>query len=244
MIVGCSQCGAKINRKDESRFFICPYCASSLVLEGGRSFGCFIMEHGRNDLWARALFRERLRRAGVAADRETVSVELSYIPFWVIRRTDGSIATHPAAETHNQDLSSVKVPPGRLVFYEEGSHPNAPVVPLSVPFDRALGNQEQAADGLARVDLVYLPVYSMQMDGDHGHWALCLVGDSSRLYSGTAVPGRQGGVSIRSLVFFGAVAGLFAAVALLIQDVYLKAAALGVGGLVFIIVSPLALGRK
>jgi hypothetical protein len=242
MIVGCSQCGAKINRKDESRFFSCPFCASSLVLEGSRSFACFIMEHERNDLWARALFSERMRRSGVAAGRGTVDVELSYIPFWVIRRADGTVIAHPAAAIPDPGLSSIRVPPGRLVFYEEGSRPKAPVVPLSVPFERALGGH--AGEDLGRVDLVYLPVYSMQTDGADERYNLALVGDSSRLYSGTTVPVQVRGVSIRSLIFFAAVAVLFSAAGLLIQSVYLKAAAIGGGGLVLFIVSPLIIGRK
>ena len=143
MIVRCSQCGAKINRKDENRFFSCPYCASALVLEGGRSFACFIMEHEQNDLWARALFHERLKQAGAAPDRGTVTVEFTYIPFWVIRRPDGSIAARPAAETHHRDLSSIKVPPGRLIFYEQDSRPDAPVIALSVPLNLAFNAEKK-----------------------------------------------------------------------------------------------------
>ena len=242
MIVHCSQCGAKINRKSENRFFDCPFCASSLVLEGGRSFACFIMEHERNDLWARALFHERLKRAGVAASHDKVDLELSYVPFWVVRRADGSITAHSAAQTRDYNLLSIKVPPGRLVFYEEGSLPKAPVVPLTVPFDRALGGQAVSDPG--RIDLVYLPVYFMQTDGSAGPCSFALVGDSSHLYSGTRVPAERRSVPIRSLIFFSVVAGLFATAGLLIHDVYLKAAAIGIGGLVCVIVSPLALGRK
>jgi hypothetical protein len=241
MIVSCSQCGAKINRKDENRFFNCPYCASSLVLEGGHAFGCFIMEHERNDLWARALFYERLRRAGIAPNQGMVSVQLAYIPFWVIRGHDGTIAAHPAADTHHQDLSSIKVPPGRLVFYEDDTRPNAPVVQLSVPLDRALGGQ--AAADLGRVDLVYLPVYWMQSTVADGRYDLAVVGDSSRLYSGT-VPSEKQDISVKSLVFFAAVGGLFAALGILIHDVYVRAAAIGAAGLICFIVSPLILGRR
>jgi hypothetical protein len=200
------------------------------------------MEHERNELWARALFHERLRRAGVAASHDKDDLELSYVPFWVVRRADGSITAHPAARTRDHNLMSIKVPPGRLVFYEEGSHPKAAVVPLSVPFDRALGGQGISDPG--RIDLVYLPVYFMQTDGSDGPYSFALVGDSSRLYSGTCVPAERRNVSIRSLIFFSVIAGLFVTAGLLIHDVYLKAAAIGIGGLVCIIVSPLALGRK
>lgn len=240
MIIGCSQCGAKINRKDQGRFFNCPYCASALVLEGGRSFVCFIMEHERNDLWARALFHDRLRRAGIESNHG-IDVELTYVPFWVIRRADGSITAYPAAEVRDPKLSSIKVPPGRLIYYEQGSRPTAPVVPLSVPLDRALGTQ--APKILGRVDLVYLPVYFMQTAQAGAKYSLTLVGDSSRLYSGT-LPAEKRNVSVRSLVFFAAAAVLFAAAGLAIHDVYLRAAAIGVGGLVCIVVSPLVLGRN
>ena len=169
-------------------------------------------------------------------------VELSYVPFWVVRRADGSITAHSAAQTRDHNLLSIKVPPGRLVFYEEGSHPKAPVVPLTVPFDSALGGQ--AVSDLGRIDLVYLPVYFMQTDGSAGPCSFALVGDSSHLYSGTRVPAERRNVPIRSLIFFSVVAGLFATAGLLIHDVYLKAAAIGIGVLVCVIVSPLALGRK
>jgi hypothetical protein len=241
MIVGCSQCGAKINRRDERRFFSCPYCASSLVLEGGRLFACFIMEHERNDLWARALFFERLRGAGIAAGHGKAAVELSYIPFWVIGRHDGSITAHPAAEKCDPGLASIKVPPGRLVFYEESSRPNAPVIPLSVSLDQVIG--DEASKDLGRVDLVYLPVYSVQSDGAYGRHAVTLVADSSRLYSGT-VPAGKHEISIRPLLFFAAAAALFAAAGFLIHDVYWRAAAITAEGLALIIVSPLIIGRK
>jgi predicted RNA-binding Zn-ribbon protein involved in translation (DUF1610 family) len=241
MIVGCSQCGAKINRVDENRFFTCPFCGSSLVLEGGQAFPCFIMEHERNDLWARALFYERLRRAGITPNHGMVPVEFVYIPFWVIRGHDGSIVAHPAAETHHQDLSSIKVPPGRLVFYEKDTHPNAPVVALSVPLDRALGGW--GGSDFGRVDLVYLPVYWMQSTVANGRYNLAVVGDSSRLYSGT-VPSEKTDISVKSLFFFVAAGGLFAALGILIHDVYVRAAAIGAAGLICFIVSPLILGRR
>ena len=76
-----------------------------------------------------------------------------------------------------------------------------------------------------------------------GQYALTVVGDSSRPYWG-ATPARKRYVSARPLVFFGAVAGLFAASGLLIDGVYLKAAAIGAGGLVCAILSPLILGRE
>ncbi len=241
MIVRCSQCGAKINRKDENRFFSCPYCASALVLEGGRSFACFIMQHERNDLWARALFHERLKQAGVAPDRGKVTVEFTYIPFWVVRRPDGSIAAHPAAETHHRDLSSIKVPPGRLIFYEQDSRPDAPVIALSVPLNLAFDAEKK--EDLGHVDLVYLPVYFMESANAGGQCALTVVGDSSRPYWGV-MPAPKRYVSARPLAFFGAVAALFVVSGLLIDGVYLRAAAIGAGGLVCAILSHLILGRQ
>ncbi len=241
MIVRCSQCGAKINRKDENRFFRCPFCASSLVLEGGRSFVCFIMEHERNDLWARARFHERLTRAGVGAAHGTVAVDLSYIPFWVIRRHDGSVTAHPAVETSHQGLSSIKVPPGRLIFYEEGSRPEIPVIIPSIPLNRVLG--EEIDGSLGRVDLIYLPVYCLRSAGADGRYSFSLVADSSRLYSGTDLVERRD-ISVRPLAFFAGAACLFVAVGLLVGDVYVRAAAIAACGLALIFVFPLVIGPK
>lgn len=241
MIIRCSQCGAKINRTDQNRFFNCPFCASSLVLEGRRSFTCFIMEHERNDLWARALFHERLRRTGIAEGRGAVNVELSYIPFWVVRRPDGAVMAHPAAGTPGPGLSPLRMPPGRLALYDQAGHANAPVLPISIGLEQAIGDAKHGENG--RVDLVYLPVYCLRSDDAGPRHDSLLVADSSRLHSKTGAETRRR-IPARPLLLFAAAAVFFAAAGILAHDVYLRAAAIGIGGLAFVIVSPLIIGRE
>ena len=240
MIVHCSQCGGRIDRKDENRFFTCPYCASSLVLEGDRSFICLIMEHQPNELWARAVFLERLRKAGFGKNSGTIDVSLSYLPFWLIRRRDGTVSARPAAASMHADLSSVKVPPGRLVFLEEDSRPREPLIPPTISPRAALGAESETSVG--RIDLVYLPVYSMRSAGPAGEHRSMLVADSSRLYSATT-PVQKRAPYLRPLLFFIAAACFFVAVGLRVDNVYVRGAAMAVGGLALILVSPLIIGR-
>ncbi len=240
MIVRCSQCGAKINRKDENRFFKCPFCTSSLVLEGGCSFACLVMEHERNDLWARAVFLERLKKSGFGKNVGAVSVSFSYVPFWVLRRRDGTATARPAAETGDIGLSSIKVPPGRFVFFEGDSRPGASVVAPTVSLGAARGDEKE--ESLARVDLAYLPVYSMRSTGPAGEHRSLLVADSSRLYS-TTVSTHTRAPYLRPLLFFTVAACLFAAAGLWVDNVYYRSAAIVAGGIILILISPLAIGR-
>ncbi len=240
MIVRCSQCGARINRRDERRFFTCPFCASSLVLEGDRSFACLIMEHERNDLWAKAAFHERLVKAGIGKNGGAITVTLAYVPFWVVRRIDGTVNAYPASETAYTGPSSLKVPPGRLTFFDETSHPGAPVVSPTVSLGAVLGAEEEKT--LGRIDLTYLPVYSMRAHGAGAGHSCVLVADSSRIYSAT-VPLRERTIHARPLIFFLIAACFFAAAGLLVDDLYAKAAVMGAGGLIFVLLSRPAIGR-
>jgi DNA-directed RNA polymerase subunit RPC12/RpoP len=240
MIVRCSQCGARINRRDENRFFRCPFCDSSLVLEKGRSFARFIMIHERNDVWARAVFHERLVNAGVANDPGTIAVTLTFVPFWVIQRRNGSVAAHAAVEGAPADISSVKVPPGELIFFEEGSHPGAPVPAPTVPLGAVLGTEKE--EDVGRIDLIYLPVYFMRAAGAGGEQSCALVADSSRLYPQAAPIHRQVRYT-RSLLFFIGAAAFFTAAGIMIDDLYVRIAAIGVGSLALILIAPLLIGR-
>jgi hypothetical protein len=198
------------------------------------------MEHERNDLWARAVFHERLVKAGIGRDVGTIAVMLRYVPFWVLCRQDGTVTAHPAAETADVGLSSIKVPPGRLVFFEEDSRPGVAAVTPTVSLGAVLGDEKE--ETLGRIDLIYLPVYSMRAVSADGEHSSLLVADSSRLYSATT--SIQGQTSYaRPLLFFIGVACYFAAVGFLVDDVYAKAAAIGAGGLILFLVSPLAIGR-
>ncbi len=236
MIVGCSQCGAKIDRTDERRFFACPFCKSSLVLEGDRTFGRLIMRHAPNDLWAKGVFLQRLTDAGVARADADIGVEFSYVPFWMIRRTDGTVTAALAAKISSMELGPVKVPPGRLVFFEENSRPTATVVDPTIPPEAVI-----AAGDVRRLDLVYLPLYAMRSFGGRGTYTGWLVGDSSRVYSDT-IPVPKSTIPIRPLVFFAGAACLFVVAGLLFDEIIYRAAAIGAAALICLIVSTRAIG--
>ena len=158
----------------------------------------------------------------------------------MIRHLDGAVTAHPAAEKAHAGLASIKVPPGRFVFFEEGSPPGGTVVTPTVSLGAILGDKKE--ESLGRIDLIYLPVYFMRAVSADGEHSSLLAADSSRLYSATvSIQGRTS--YARPLLFFIGVACYFAAVGFLVDDVYAKAAAIGAGGLILFLVSPLAIGR-
>lgn len=241
MVIRCSQCGAKIKRKDEGRFFACPFCKSSLVLEGDRTFGCFIMEHERSDLWAKALFHERLTEGRVGHVTGAITVELAYVPFWVVRKKDGTVYGHPAAKSPHGDIYSIKIPPGRLVFFEEDSRVTTPVVAPSIPLKAALG--EKHDEGIGRVDLVYLPIYFMRaVVSKISHFAF-LVADAAALY-GDITPHVRETISLRPLIYFIGTACLLTAVGLAFDTILARAIGIGAAALLSFAVSPLTIGKE
>jgi DNA-directed RNA polymerase subunit RPC12/RpoP len=241
MVVRCSQCGAKIQRKDEGRFFACPFCRSSLVLEGERTFGCFVMEHQRNDLWPKALFRERLAEGSGGRTAGAITVDFVYVPFWVVRRKDGTIYGCPAAKSAHGDIHSIKIPPGRLVFVEEALYERLPVVTPSISLEAALGDRND--EGLGRVDLVYLPIYFMYTVVSRLSLFAFVVADSVALYCDIP-PRARDRISARPLIFFVGTAVLLTVVGLAFDTVLARAVGIGAAALLLFAVSPLAIGRQ
>jgi DNA-directed RNA polymerase subunit RPC12/RpoP len=241
MVVRCSQCGAKIQRKDEGRFFTCPFCRSSLVLEGNRTFGRFIMEHERNDLWAKALFYERLSQAGVGKPTGPIALEFARVPYWVVRRKDGTVRGYPAAQTAHEDIHLIKVPPGRLVFFEGETGTDRSIVDPSIPLGAALGEKED--EEVDRVDLVYLPVYFMHAVVSRASYRAFLVADGPIVHSDAALPARNA-ISARPLLYFIGTACLLTAVGLAFDTIPARAVALGAAALLALAVSPLAIGKE
>ncbi|MBN2224408.1 MAG: hypothetical protein JW765_07000 [Deltaproteobacteria bacterium] len=243
MIVGCSQCGAKIDRRDENRFFTCPFCRSSLVLEGGRSFAHLIMEHNRNDVWVRALFSERLEASGAANGSGIHHIGFTYYPFWFIRMNDGTAFARPAAHMPHPELSSIKVPPGRLKFLDEAEPPSAGIVPYSIPLESVFGGEGERIGSIRRIDLVYLPIYSTRcIRGSTPHTA-SVVGDGPRVYS-TLPPPPEKATSARPLIFFGAVLGAMIVAGLSFEGMLYKAAAVLAVSAAAIILSPVIVGPR
>jgi DNA-directed RNA polymerase subunit RPC12/RpoP len=243
MIVRCSQCGAKINRRDENRFFTCPFCASRLVLEGGRSFACLIMEHSGNDAWVRALFSERLNALGIADSPKTVHVEFFYYPFWFIRMADGTAIARPAAHMPNVELFSIKVPPGRLKFHDETNPPPGIVVPFTVPLEAVFGGEGERLGSVLRIDLVYLPIYSMRYQHGGASYTASVVGDSPRVFPTLPPFGKQT-TSKRPLIFFTVTFAIMIFAGFFLDGVLHKAAAVGAAAAVAIMLSPVIIGSR
>jgi len=243
MIVGCSQCGAKIDRRDENRFFTCPFCRSSLVLEGGRSFACLIMEHNGNDAWVRALFSERLETTGADNGPGTLHIGFTYYPFWFIRMTDGTAFARPAAHMTHPELSSIKVPPGRLKFFDEADPPAAGVVPNTIPLEAVYGGEGERIGSIRRIDLVYLPVYSARCTRGGTPHTVSVVGDGPRVYS-TLPPPTERAISARPLVFFGMVLVAMILAGLLFDGILPKAAAVLAVSVVAAVLSPVIVGPR
>jgi DNA-directed RNA polymerase subunit RPC12/RpoP len=243
MIVGCSQCGAKIDRRDENRFFTCPFCRSSLVLEGGRSFACLIMEHDAGDAWIRGLFSERLESVGAAAGPGGPRVVFAYYPFWFIRMDDGTSIVRPAVHMPNPELSSIKVPPGRLKYFDEADPPGAGVVPYTVPLEAVFGGEGERIGSVRHIDLVYLPVYSTRCTHNGIHHTASVVGDGPRVYSTLpSPPGKTS--SMRPLVFFGMVLAAMIVASLSVDGILNRAAAVLAVGAAAAILSAVILGPR
>ncbi len=243
MIVGCSQCGAKIDRRDENRFFTCPFCRSSLVLEGGRSFARLIMEHTAADAWARALLSERIESVGATAGPAGPRVGLTYFPFWFIRMDDGTAFARPAAHTPNPELSSIKVPPGHLKFFDEADTPAAGVVPYTVPLEAVFGGEGERIGSIRHIDLVYLPIYSTRCTHNGIPHTASVVGDGPRVYSTLPRPPEQTS-SIEPLLFFVAVLAAMIVASLAFDGMLYRAVAILAVGAAAAILSPVILGQR
>jgi len=243
MIVRCSQCGAAINRTDERRFFTCPFCCSSLVLEGGRSFACLIMEHDRHDEWVRALFSERLKSSGKSDGLKDAHVELSYYPFWFIRTADGLSFARPAAHTPYPELSSVKVPPGRITHFDEANPPPGAIIPFTIPPEAVFGGEGERTGAVERIDLMYLPIYSARFSYGRTSHTASIVGDSPRVYC-TLPPTVLKTASARPLIFFAVVFLVMVLAGYLCDETVNKAAAVGIVAVIAAFLSPVIIGSR
>ena len=243
MIVRCSQCGAAINRTDERRFFTCPFCRSSLVLEGGRSFACLVMEHNRHDAWVRALFSERLQSSGKSDGLKDGPVEFSYYPFWFIRTADGLSFARPAAHTPYPELSSVKVPPGRITYLDEANPPPGAIVPFTIPPEAVFGGEGERVGAVDKIDLIYLPIYSAGFSYGRASHTASIVGDSPRVYS-TLAPTASKTASARPLIFFLVVFLVMVLAGYLCDETVSKAAAVGIVALIAAILSRVIIGSR
>jgi hypothetical protein len=242
MIVRCAQCGAKIDRTEEGRFFSCPFCASSLVLEGKVAFSCFFMEHTRHDIFVRALFRKRLAEAGIRYDGKSIDIHFAYHPFWMAHRADGTSVLRPAAHEQVVALANVKIPPGRLSFYDETNFPHGEVVSMAIPAEEAFGQDTGVVWNTDRIDLVYFPVYCLRYIKGLSVYDAALVGDSTRFYSDSLSEPR-GTLPLRPLLFFIASLAVFTGIGFYFNGVVMKAIGIGLAALVAFIISTLAVGK-
>ena len=82
----------------------------------------------------------------------------------------------------------------------------------------------------------------MRSAGPAGEYRSLLVADSSRLYSATTFVQKRAAY-LRPLLFFIVAACFFVAVGLWVDNVYVRGAAMAIGGFALILIAPLVIGR-
>jgi DNA-directed RNA polymerase subunit RPC12/RpoP len=204
MILVCSQCGAKIKIDVFKRFLNCPYCKSSLVVDEDRTFNCYILKHSRNEAWVRGLVQSLLNRTGLKKKAENIRIDFKLFPVWHVTFEDGETVTQPAAKTPHTEISSIKIPAGKLEFFDPNTHPTEVITPTvrhraATVWTTDIQDRERKIN---RLWLVYLPIYFIDYRIYEKHHRASVVGDSTRIYSDTEITHYARRIPVKNLIFY------------------------------------------
>ncbi|MBN1573126.1 MAG: hypothetical protein JW984_08020 [Deltaproteobacteria bacterium] len=236
MILTCSQCGAKIKIDQFKRFLTCPYCKSSLVVERDRTVECYVLRHGRNDIWVRGVIRGWFKRTGVEEDVEEIRIDFKLFPVWHASFENGQTVTQPAAKTLHTEISSVKIPAGDLKAFDRDTSLIEVMTP-DVSHEAAAVWTTDTHDEkreVKRLWLVYLPIYFIDYRENGERHRASVVGESTKIYSDTKAVVDPYKIPVKHLIFFTAAFATFLILGFSIsEDILIRGISMAAAALLF-----------
>jgi hypothetical protein len=142
--VACTQCGAAIEPRAGERLLACPFCATSLVVDGGLTLIHELMVPTVPFEQVPSHLRRFLGGSSTVADLDRMaSLEqplLEYFPFWAFTVTAGGrerVVLEPAAPSSLQGLQGLELPAGSTRPMTAAAAGGAPVIEPEVPVETA-----------------------------------------------------------------------------------------------------------
>jgi DNA-directed RNA polymerase subunit RPC12/RpoP len=144
MSISCTQCGAAIEPRADERLLVCPFCSTSLVLDGSTTLFHEVMEPTIAAEQVPAHLRRFLGGSSTVADLDRKArleePRLEYFPFWAFTVLDGGgerVILEPAAPSSLQGLQGLELPAGKTRPMADGATLGVPVIAPEVPAETA-----------------------------------------------------------------------------------------------------------
>jgi len=174
----CPQCGAPVEALTESRFYRCPFCASSFVVHEGEGLVEYTFRHVRDDRQAWSALSSYLE-AGLFTDPvERVAVDYRAFPFWMLSRNGDRRSLTPALEHPFPEISQVTLPAGDLVFLDDGVEYPAPSVSREQARERMPSDE-----GKGTWSLVFLPLYFLTWRAADQEYTAIVSGPDGKVFA-------------------------------------------------------------
>jgi len=156
MRVSCPQCGASVDALTESRFYRCPFCASSFVVRGGKGVTEYTFRHVRDDRQAWSALSAYLERGMFTEPVERIAVDYLAFPFWMLSRNGDRRTLTPALEHPFPEIDFVTLPAGDLVFLSDDDDYPKPSVSMEEAAERGPEGDVKGTWSLVSIPLYFL----------------------------------------------------------------------------------------
>jgi hypothetical protein len=175
----CPQCGAPVEALTESRFYRCPFCASSFVVHDGKGLAEYTFRHVRDDRQAWSALTSYLETRQFTDPVEQISVDYLTFPFWMVSRNGDRRRLIPAMEHSFPEIALVTLPAGDLVFPDDtGAYPEPSVSPAQAI------ERMSADEGPGKWSLVFLPLYFLEFRAADQAYTAIFSGPDGRVFAG------------------------------------------------------------
>jgi hypothetical protein len=169
MTVSCTQCGAALEPRSDERLLICPFCSTSLVIDGSMTLFHEVIEPTIGAAEATAHLRRFLGGRSTVADLDRKASldepRLELFPFWAftIATADGErVVLEPAAPSSLHGLQGLEVPAGATRPVSGDAIPDGMLIEPEVPAETArewLTTRFGETAAVRRTVLYHLPLF-------------------------------------------------------------------------------------
>lgn len=232
-MISCPQCGAAADFPAGTRFAACPFCASSLYLDGKHSVLHYVVAPTLGEKEAQGKLKRWMGGNETVRDLDTKAriarCEMTYVPLWRFVTAGGLQSVEPAVPFTLGDLSEIPLSGGQLSLYAPENHRGAALQAPDVLLASAqswLERRGVTRDELREVNLVHVPFYLFRYEFDGTSYAAAVEASSGRVLA-SVYPAKQETPFLRLVLVAGAiflVLGLVAPNALVRVLIYLIAA--------------------
>lgn len=178
MRVSCPQCGAPVDALTESRFYRCPFCASSFVARGGKGVTEYTFRHVRDDRQAWSALASYLERGMFTEPVERIAVDYLAFPFWMLSRNGDRRTLTPALEHPFPEIDFVALPAGDLVFLSDDDEYPKPSVSMEEAAERV-----PEGDARGNWSLVFIPLYFLTCRAAEQDYTAIVSGPDGRVFA-------------------------------------------------------------